>query len=326
MAATERAPADDGDAFAGHDFEILEAPADSTERLRRYRIIGSHGREEMVSRAELDTRRERRRRGEQRRERAARRRRALAIGLAVVPLLVVAVVVATTLTSCEGTTTGTSPTLTGRGAPAVTQVAAPQPAAPVAPAAVVAPDASDPLRPASSVERPEAVSQAPPEVEPTIAAAVPADAQPVDAPVPQASVPAATPLRAEDAGSAEAADVRSPPRPDAVPTRQSSTRLRPRAAEWRLHADTQRAIERWLASWRSQDVDGYLRSYVPGFSRWGLSPEGWQRARRNRLTSVPWIEVEIEELRIEPTGPTMRASNSSSVIVIPATPTPARRR
>jgi hypothetical protein len=56
------------------------------------------------------------------------------------------------------------------------------------------------------------------------------------------------------------------------------------------------AFKRWLRAWRARDADVYLSLYDEGFTRWGLPADAWERARRNRLLSVDWIEVEVEDL------------------------------
>ena len=70
-----------------------------------------------------------------------------------------------------------------------------------------------------------------------------------------------------------------------------------------LEAEAEAAVRRWIGAWRSQDVDGYLASYAPDYARGGRTPAAWADARRARLTSVPWIEIQIDAVTVTPRGP-----------------------
>ena len=355
---TEPSDADD-------DYEVTEEPIDTTERLRRYRVLRSDGRMEMLSRAELDELRAFREARAQRRAKEAVRRQRLAIGLAVVPLLLVALIVGRELVPMTVAATQSSRVDARASAKRdVTQVVAdaghaavrsadvggtaaadrnagspgaggPDTGSPDAgsldaersrarvddsePLVVAASDAEQGASTAaladdaladdnSSVDRTVDLSSArdPAEAVPTVDERE-SIRRPAPTPVATASSALAPAPRSDAPAGIRAASEDAPPprsvRDDAARVPTSPTAARESAALARRVATSSRPVqasdatfERWLTAWRARDSDSYLSLYSEGFARWGLPPEAWARSRRNRLSSVDWIEVDIADL------------------------------
>jgi tetratricopeptide (TPR) repeat protein len=57
------------------------------------------------------------------------------------------------------------------------------------------------------------------------------------------------------------------------------------------------AVDLWAAAWSNQDVDGYIKSYVPNYSPDGLSNSAWQEQRNQRLTKPTYIRVTLSNTK-----------------------------
>lgn len=283
----------------GDDYEITGEPTDTIERLRRYRVLRSDGRTEMLTRAELDELRAFRQVRAARRARSFVWRPRLAIGVAVASLSIVASIVgrelnpftpASALLPVPDVGAEASPgridassAVRGAGGPEARSLAAERhsPSAPAKPSTApmampmptAVPTASVAAQPVR--RRPDALSRP-----------ARADAPTIEAPL--AGEPAL--MGDEDTRSGRGDGAAGP-----ALMRASSRGVASAPAEApRDAADA--VFERWLGAWRARDVDAYLAIYGRAFARWGLSPEAWARSRRNRLSSVDWIEVEVEDL------------------------------
>ncbi len=61
------------------------------------------------------------------------------------------------------------------------------------------------------------------------------------------------------------------------------------------------AIERWRRSWSERNIQGYLDSYDPGYTpNPNVTREQWINERTNRIVPRKFIEVSIDNLRLEP--------------------------
>ncbi len=133
--------------------------------------------------------------------------------------------------------------------------------------------------------------------------------------LPAAPVPAVQPspfralldeaIKAEDQRLAEMAAQRTAEKPSAaVPAKPSlSSELAAQEARALLDAGLELALKQWTASWKSRDVDKYLKWYAPAFKpNDGLSREQWEKQRRTRLLAAQQIELQVRVVKAEP-GP-----------------------
>ena len=60
------------------------------------------------------------------------------------------------------------------------------------------------------------------------------------------------------------------------------------------------AINQWVNSWSTKDVETYIASYAPEFkpSR-GLSRDIWEKGRRKRLSNPTFIKITLSNVEIE---------------------------
>ena len=60
-------------------------------------------------------------------------------------------------------------------------------------------------------------------------------------------------------------------------------------------------VQAWAAAWSQQDVDRYLSHYSPVFQPAnGLNRDAWVVQRRKRVEEPAFVEVQVDNLRIEP--------------------------
>ena len=60
------------------------------------------------------------------------------------------------------------------------------------------------------------------------------------------------------------------------------------------------AVSAWAQAWQGQQVDDYLEAYISGYAPGSTTHEDWRAQRRSRLLAPSVIEVEIEDLTVEP--------------------------
>jgi len=67
------------------------------------------------------------------------------------------------------------------------------------------------------------------------------------------------------------------------------------------HDAIQQAIEGWRRSWSERNIQGYLDSYDPGYTpNPNVTREQWINERTRRIVPRKFIEVSIDNLRLEP--------------------------
>jgi tetratricopeptide (TPR) repeat protein len=151
----------------------------------------------------------------------------------------------------------------------------------------------------SGNQRPPKVAVARAETKPAPAAA-PAPA-PAARPAPPAAAPAAKPAPAEPAPVAKKEPPKEPPKPAAKEPAK--------AAPANDEAAVIKAVERWAAAWSSNDVEGYLARYAPGFKTPdGESRKAWEAERRARIAKPRKIEVKVEAPKV-----TFKDANTANV-------------
>ena len=263
-------------------YEIIGEPIDTTERLRRYRVLLSDGRTEMLTRAELDELRAGGPASAQRRARTSPWRIRPAAGLALGGLLVAASIVGREL--IPGTAASAIPPLPTQPAHARTQSAA-------TPATMGGQEES--AARSSGFER-RGASEA------VAAGAAVEDALDLSRAAGAGAMARQAVADGLESGQMRAEENRQDASNASVPATVISAtgdtaRVSRELSEAPHHA-ADAVFERWLRAWRARDADVYLSLYDEGFARWGLPADAWERARRNRLLSVDWIKVDVEDL------------------------------
>lgn len=72
--------------------------------------------------------------------------------------------------------------------------------------------------------------------------------------------------------------------------------------------EVQAAVEAWRAAWSGKDATAYLAAYADDFvPPGGLSLDGWQTQRRERLATARKISVQIQRLEVRAEGDTATA-------------------
>ncbi len=89
----------------------------------------------------------------------------------------------------------------------------------------------------------------------------------------------------------------APPEPEAEVADAPDAAPQPEVPKplWQQHVDElQPEVESWARAWSNQDVEAYLAHYSPDFKvPGGMSREGWEAQRRDRLTRPSSITVEL---------------------------------
>ena len=67
-------------------------------------------------------------------------------------------------------------------------------------------------------------------------------------------------------------------------------------------ADLKALVNDWAKAWSARDVDAYLAFYAPDYAPPGMSRNAWVDQRRSRVGGPRWIEVQISDIKIEPSG------------------------
>lgn len=112
--------------------------------------------------------------------------------------------------------------------------------------------------------------------------------------------PAAQPAVARPPQPVVAASEIKPAVPAPTPTPTPAPTAAPAPAP---DADIASAIDTWRDAWERQQVDTYLKQYVPGFKGQESSPEKWQAKRRQIITRAGKITLQLGSQQIARNGP-----------------------
>lgn len=138
-----------------------------------------------------------------------------------------------------------------------------------------------------------------------VVALTPAAAQPsAAAPAMAAPAPHGSPL-ATQTGAGAAKDAPSADKVAVDPTvkekERSTTKAAPLTPE--IEQAVRAALERWQRAWASRDIQTYVNAYVRNYTpRSGVTHAQWINERTARIVPRKRIEIEINDLRLEPTS------------------------